>query len=313
MIDIFYIVLPIYLAIALGVLLVKTKAFRPDDMRILGRFVLNVAFPALIFHALVTRPLQDVFNPDYMLAYAVAGVVTVGASFVVFGAQGWDAKTRAAGVMGASCPNNGFVGYAFFLLAMPDLAPVILTLNLIVENLLIVPICLMILRGAETEGRGGIARLGEILLSVLKTPLILAMLAGTFVNISGLWVPAPLLQSVGIVAASASAIGLVVIGGALASLPPGTNVMRAGQVVAMKIVGFPAVAFGTFALLSLLGWVALTPEFYAALILSAGMPSFVIYVVFVQRLNLEGFASLVLLGTTASAFVSLSLLLAWLT
>lgn len=313
MIDILYIVLPIYLAITLGFGLVRLKAFSQEDMKSLGRFVLNVAFPALIFHAMATRPLADVLNTDYMLAYAVAGLGILGVSYGLFTSLGWDARTRAAGVMGASCPNNGFVGYAFFLLAMPDLAPVILALNLLVENLLIVPICLMLLRGAETSGHGGIARLARIFWSVLKMPLIVALILGTLVNLSGVQLPLPVMTFVGILASSASALGLVVIGGSLASLPRGTNLSQAFLVTAGKILIFPAIAFLSVTALSGLGVLVLDDTMRAALVLSASMPTFTIFVVFAQRLQMEGFASLVLLGTTTSAFVSLSLILVWMT
>lgn len=313
MIDILYIVLPIYLAIALGFTLVKTKAFSASDMRIIGRFVMNISFPALIFQAMATRPLTEVLNADYMLTYALGGLAMIALSYLLFSSLGWDVKTRAAGVMGSSCPNNGFVGYAFFLLAMPDLAPVILALNLLVENLLIVPICMMLMRGAETESSGGLGRIGRIFLAVLKTPLIIALILGTLVNYLNIPLPGPAMQVVGILAASASALGLVVIGGALASLPPGTRFMRAGLVAGAKILVFPAITFAIAFALTTAGVIALSPQMYAAVILSAAMPTFGIFVVFAQRLNLEGFASLVLFGSTLGAFVTLSLLLAWLT
>ncbi|QTN36987.1 AEC family transporter [Cognatishimia activa] len=313
MIDILYIVLPIYLAIALGFTLVKTKAFSDSDMRIIGRFVINVAFPALIFQAMATRPLSEVLNADYMLPYALSGLAVMAISYVTFGALGWETKIRAAGVMGSSCPNNGFVGYAFFLLAMPDLAPVILALNLVVENLLIVPLCMMLMRSAETERGGGLRRIGRIFLSVLKTPLIIALLTGTLVNFLNIPVPGPAKQFISILAAAASALGLVVIGAALASLPPGTSFVRAGQVVSAKILLSPAIAFAITYGLTAAGVIALSPNLFAAVILSAAMPTFGIFVVFTQRLNLEGFASLVLFGSTLGAFVTLSALLTWLT
>lgn len=313
MIEIFYIVLPIYFAIGLGFGLVRTKLFSPDDMRVLGRFVMTIAFPALIFHSVVTRPLAEVLNPDYMITYGLAGLVMIGLSFSVFSLLGWDARTRAAGVMGASCPNNGFVGYAFFLLAMPDQATLIVVLNFLVENILIVPICLMLLRSAEDDQGAGLSRIAGILWSVLKTPLIIALLLGIVVNLAGLGLPKPVEHFTGILAGAASALGLIVIGGALASLPPATRFARAGFVALGKVAVAPAVAALVAFGLTGLGVVALSPQMFAIVVLLAAMPTFTIFVVFAQELRLEGFASVVLAIATLSAFVSLSVLLALLT
>ena len=80
-----------------------------------------------------------------------------------------------------------------------------------------------------------------------------------------------------------------------------------------KILLSPAIAFAITYGLTAVGLIALSPNLYAAVILSAAMPTFGIFVVFTQRLNLEGFASLVLFGSTLGAFVILSALLTWLT
>lgn len=305
---VFSIVFPIYCAIALGFALVKFGAFSPQDMKAIGRFVLSVAFPALIFQAVATRPLGEVFNADYMLTYVLAGLAMVAFSYLWFGMQGQDAKTRAVNVMGACCPNNGFVGYAVFLLALPDLAGVILTLNIIVENVVIVPICLMILHGAEHGGRG-VSRLWQILLGVLKLPMIIGLIAGIVVAMIGVQIPAPISKVISLIAATASGLGLIVIGGALADLPKGTRLLDAVQPVLGKLVLAPLLALAITTGLLSAGVVTLEPAFFAAVILSSAMPSFVILVMFAQRFDMQGQASLILFGTTLGAFVSLSLLL----
>ena len=305
---VFAIVFPIYCVIALGYCLVRFGVFASSDMKIIGRFVLGVAFPALIFDAVTSRALGEVFNPDYMLAYVLSGLAMIAVSYVMFSVQNQSPHSRAVNVMGACCPNNGFVGYAVFLLALPDLAGVILTLNILVENLVIVPICLLILHGAGRNGRG-IKHIGKIFLDVLKLPMIIGLLAGTFVALVGLEIPTPFSKGISLIASTASGLGLIVIGGSLVDLPSESKLAQVWQPVFGKLLVNPAIAGLVVAALLTLGVVELDPSFYAAVILSSAMPSFVILVMFAQRYELQAQASLILLGTTVGACLTLSLLL----
>lgn len=76
MFQILAITAPIYLIIAAGFLSVRYGLFSKPDMRVLGRFVINFCLPALIFNALSKRPLGEVLNGPYLLAYA-GGSLTV--------------------------------------------------------------------------------------------------------------------------------------------------------------------------------------------------------------------------------------------
>ena len=74
MFDILTITGPIYLCIAAGYASVRWKLFSKADMRVFGRFVIQIALPALLFNALASRPLAEVFHPGYLLAYTVGSL-----------------------------------------------------------------------------------------------------------------------------------------------------------------------------------------------------------------------------------------------
>ena len=314
MTQILAITFPIFAAVALGYVVVWKEWFTATDMRSLGRFVLNIALPALIFLAVAARNPLEVFQPGYVAIYALAGLANILLAFLFFRWRGTDPQRRALGIMGATCPNNAFIGYPIMLLAFPDLAGTILALNLLIENLILIPICLMLVELASAkDDQGVLGRLGPIFLNLTKMPMLIALALGVLVSLSGLTLPAPLFRTIDLLANSAVAVSLLVIGGSLVGLPLHGNRILAAQISAMKLVLHPAlVAVAAFVLINA-GLVTLGAELQKAAILSAAMPMFAIYTVLAQRQGLEGAASLALLFATTGAFVTLTFLLWMLT
>lgn len=310
MLAILAITFPIYAAIALGYATTRGGWFKPSDMRVLGGYVMNIALPALLFHAVATRPVAQVFNPTYMSVFLAGGLATIALAWTWFRATGGDASRRGVAVMGTTCPNSGFVGYPVMLLAFPDLAGSILAMNMLVENFVLIPIALAIMEmGREGPHDSPMSKMRSVILSVLKRPLVVALAAGLVVSISGLTLPEPALRLFSMLAASASALALFVIGGSLVGLPLIGNRALAAQITLGKLFLHPAMVFVALLVLG----TGLSPELQAAVILSAAMPIFTIYTVFAMEHGREGVASIALLGTTVGAFVTLTVLLGLLT
>lgn len=312
--DILGITFPIYAAVVIGYTVVRIGWFKPQDMQVLGHYVLNLALPALLFNAVASRDLGEVLHPGYLLVMALGGLATIGVAWLWFSATAPDKPRRALAVMGATCPNSGFVGYPVLLLVLPDLAGVILALNFLVENVLIIPICLILMDLAAGRGGGSPLRLaGKVLLGLLKRPMVIGLLLGLAVSASGVDIPAPVSRVMAMLAASAAALSLMVIGGALVGLPMKGNKTLAAQIAAAKLLLHPAIVTLAVLVLPMLGLAALSDEMRIAAILSAAMPMFGIYTVLAQERGLGGAASIAMLAATSAAFVTLSALLYWLT
>ena len=140
-VDILGITGPIYLAIALGYGATRRGVFSKADMQVFGKFTLNVALPALLFNALSQRRIGEILNGQYLLAYAVGGMVMLLLGLL------WARKVKGHSLsyssmmaMGMSCPNSGFVGYPIILLSFGPVAGVALALNMVVENFLLLPL-----------------------------------------------------------------------------------------------------------------------------------------------------------------------------
>ena len=314
MTDILTITFPIYAAIAIGYVIVLKGWFSPADMRSFGKYVMNIALPALLFNTVATRDLTEVLHWGYIVAYALGGLATIVIAFLWFLATARDASRRAIAVLGSTCPNSGFIGYPLMLLTFPEIAGIVLALNMLVELIILIPICLVLMDMArEGEHQSALRQIASNIGSTFKRPMMIGLLLGLAVSAIDLPVPGPVDHLFRMIAASAAALSLVVIGGSLVGLPLKGNRLFATQISAAKLFLHPAMTFLAVLALPALGIAPLEPQMFAAVILSTAISMFGIYTVLAQESGLEGLASIAMLIATSGAFFTLSALLMILT
>lgn len=308
MIDILRITGPIYLAIAVGYVVTWGGLFAPADMRLFGRFTINVALPALLFEALSKRSVTDILNGQYLLAYALAsGLMLIGGLVWARRGEGRSLSYSSMFAMGMSCPNSGFVGYPVVLLMLGPVAGVCLALNMIVENLLLIP-TLLAVADSESAPPGEWRRVvGRALGGLVRNPMILGIVSGFLCSLLGWHLPDALARTVGLFAQASAALSLFVIGGSLVGLHVGRLYRPVAGIAFGKLLMHPLV------MLAVLQWIVPVddPHLRTAVLLSTAMPMFGIYVILSQRHGHEATSAAALLVTTASSFFTLSGLL-WL-
>lgn len=302
---------PIFAAIAIGYGLTRAGVFSSGDVRVLGRYVMNVAFPALVLHAVASRDIADLLHPGYLAVMVLAGLASFAIAYTLAAAAGSGPARRALAGMGAALPNSAYVGYPLLLVLLPDRAGQVLALNFLVESFLLIPLSLVLLETARPNRPHSLARtISGALGAVLRMPFVIALLAGLAISLLGLPYPQPLGRLATILGASASAVALVVIGGALAGLPLKGERGLGAAIAAAKLLLHPALAALAVAALPALGLAPLPADLRLAAILSAALPMVAIYVVLAQPYGHEGIASVALLIATVASFVTLSLILA---
>ena len=309
MLAILSITFPIYVIIALGYACVRKGVFQPSAMPVFGGYVMNIALPALLFNAVATRDVSDVFNLTYMAVFLAGALATILIAFLAFTLLGTAPTRRAVAIMGTTCPNSGFVGYPVMLLTFPALAGQILALNMLVENFVIIPICLAIMEASKAEDAHILRKIGNILWGVLKRPMVLALIAGLLVSLSGLEMPEPLTRIFTMLAASASALALFVIGGGLVGAPLKGNWAVSVQIVLGKLLLHPAMVALALLAVPYVGLPALDADLAKAVVISAAIPMFSIYALFARELGHEGMASIAQILATSAAFLTLSVVL----
>ena len=314
MLDILAITGPIYLCIAAGYASVRWGLFSKADMKVFGKFVIDIALPALLFSALASRPLAEVFRPAYLLAY------TVGSMAVLLGAVFWSRRVQGKGLtesayvaMGMTCANSGYVGYPVMLLVFGPLAGVILALNLVVENLLKLPLLFTLADAGAHEGARpslGLA-VWQTVQRLARNPMIMAIVAGFLVSLLGWQLPSVVSRTVNLFASASGGLALFIIGGNLVGLQIKGMRSQVAGIALGKLVLHPLALWLAVMFLPLLGLPALEGDLRTAAVLSAAMPMLGIYSLLAGRHGFEGFSAAALLATTAGSFVSLSAIL-WL-
>lgn len=309
MLDILAITGPIYLCIALGFGVTRWGLFAKADMRVFGKFVINIALPALLFNALSQRSVGEIFNGRYLLAYALGSGLVLAAAFL------WSRfvakrsmSLSSVMAMGMSCPNSGYVGYPILMLTLgTSVAGVSLALNMVVENLLIIPVLLALADMDRHEAGQWQRAVFQTFQGLLRNPLIIAILAGMLVSVLGLHIPSPLSRTVTLFAQASSALSLFVIGGSLVGQPLKGLRRTVAQIGLGKLVLHP------LCMLLVLTWLVplVDPQLRVALLLTCAMPTMGIYTILAQRHGHEGLASAALLVVTLASFFTLSALL-WL-
>lgn len=300
MLDILAITGPIFILIAIGYVAVRTGLFAKSDTRALGAFVINIALPAVLFKALSQRSFGDVVDGGFLAAYIVGSLVSLGVGIVVARHLRNQPMPKAAMVgMGMSMSNTAFIGFPVGLQLFGQTAAVALALAMIVENLIMLPLVLML---AERGGGGGrLAVLRQTLMRLAKNPIVLAILAGFLAAGLG-WQPPTLIAKTIDMASMASApVALFAIGGALVGQKVRGMVGDLSLIAVGKLVIHPLAVFGMLLVLP-----PMDPTLQLAAVLFASASMFTIYPIFGQKYGLEGMCAAALVVTTLVSFITLS-------
>ncbi|HEX7891913.1 MAG TPA: AEC family transporter [Ramlibacter sp.] len=310
MLDVLAITVPIYVVAAIGYLCTRGGLFQRGDMRVLGKYVVNIALPALLFNALSQRSVAEVFNPVFIAAYAIGSVAANLAG--VFWARRVAGQPLSAAAMiglGMSNPNSGFIGFPLMaLLFGPVNAGIGLALAMVVENFVTIPLSLALAESGladagEGQGRGARLRfaLVQSLRGVLRNPMIWGLVAGFVFSLAGWRLAEPVARTVNLFAAATASLSLFVIGGSLVGIRIGHMAREVAVVAAGKLVLHPL-----FVLAAVLLLPPMQRELQMIVVLMAAVPMLGIYPILAQKYGQDAMAAAAQLGTTVASFFTLT-------
>jgi len=310
MLDIVSITAPIFIMIAIGYAAVYSGMFDAAAIRFLGRYVITLALPALLFRAISQRPVAEVANWSYMAIYLSGSlVVLAGGYFYARHIQKAETTAAAFSAMGMVCSNTGFIGYPILLLTLPAVAGVGLALNMLVENIVLIPLLLAIAEAGHGDASSTLKVLSRTLRSLIRNPIIIGLVAGLTASLAGLDIPAPLMKPVDMLAASSAAVSLLVIGGTLAGVPLRGLSGEIAPIVAGKLVFHPLAVFAASVALPLAGLAPLSADMQAVAVILAAVPMMGIYPILAQRFGQERTSVVAMLMATVLSFFTLSAVL----
>lgn len=293
---------PIYVVVALGYACTRAGLFERADMRVLGKFVIQLALPALLFNALSQRSVGEVLNPVFVAAYA-GGSVAANLLGVLWARRVAGKGMSGAAIvgMGMSSPNSGFIGFPLVMqLFGPAHAGVALALAMVVENMITLPLSLAL---AESEGgEGGLgAALRQSLRGVLRNPMIWGIVAGFLFSLVGWQLAEPVARTVNIFAGACASLSLFVIGGSLTGLRLQGLRRDVAAIAAGKLLLHPLLVAVAVLLLP-----PMARQFQVIVVVMAAVPMLGIYPILAQKHGHEGMAAAAQLGATVVSFFTLT-------
>ncbi|MFA0088637.1 AEC family transporter [Vibrio sp. 10N.261.51.F12] len=303
--HVFMTILPVFLVIGLGYLAFKHQVIPENGHRALAAFVFNVGLPAAIFSALSTKPLEEIWNTSYILAYTLGSLLAF--SLVVAYSVVALKKRAVEGVvlgLGGSFSNSLLIGFPiiFFLFGSQALVP--FSLTLVVENLIMLPLLLGLADMTSSKGTLSLKQqLRSAVLNLGKNPIVLSIALGMAVSAMSIPTPDTATRIIDMLASTVTGVALFTIGGGLVGVSVTGKKKEIGTVMLAKLIIHPMAL-----LLMLLVWFDLEPTMAAVAVILASMPMFGVYAVIGQKYNMGGLCSAVLLPTTLVAMVSVSVI-----
>ncbi len=238
------VILPVFLVIGFGYVAVWRGLFGDEGVEALMRYTQQFAIPCLLFRAIAGLDLGDSFDPALLFSFytgATAGFLAglLGGRFL-FG-RGW----ADAVAIGFCCLFSNSV-----LLGLPiterAYGPDALTANYAIIALH-APFCyglgMTAMEIARSRGARPLAMAGRVISAMFQNALVIGIVLGLAVNLSGLTLPGVLAEAVALVARSALPAALFGLGGVLYRYRPEGDLRAILYVCAVSLVLHPSVTW----------------------------------------------------------------------
>ncbi|QOR40380.1 AEC family transporter [Billgrantia diversa] len=304
MLEILAITTPIFLLIGTGYLAMATRLVNREQIQGVATFVLYFALPALVIRALTQNPLEEVIQTQYLLAYGLGSVAIFSLGLLLtLAIQRKPLSEGAMHALGMSASNSGFIGYPVAAIVIGSSpAAVFMALNMMIENLLVIPAALILAEAGRQSGAGIATVARKTFLRLVRNPVLVGITLGLLLAVTETPLPRPLAQVVDMLASAAGPAALFVIGGTLFGLRVRGMFKDVGQIVIGKLIFHPLAVLSLFLLMP-----QADPGMVAGALLFACAPMVSIYPLLGHRYGMAGISAAALMVATLAAFATLSL------
>lgn len=299
-------VFPVFALLAAGYLAKRLGWMQPAYAEGLNRFVYHLAFPTLLFIVIARTPRDEIFQVDFLGAWAVAlfaGYFLAGALSLAW--RGGGTAPMAVRGFNSSCGNTSMIGIPLCVAAFGKDAALLAVLATIANAVIGVSMTVLFIEGARLSDASRTRRIGRIAASVAKNPLIIAFVLG-FACAATYGAPPPALDRL------CDLLGTAAIPCSLVA----TGLFFAGHAHRVSYAEASVFSIVKLLLQPLIGWVVarwlfgLEGRLLAIFVVLSAMPLASTCFVIAQRFDVltEETSSMMILSTIAS-LVTLSVLL----
>lgn len=266
-------VLPVFLLILVGWVIVRTGLLKAEIGEAMSEFVFKIAVPLLLFQTIAEADFRGSSPFRLWIAYFSGVAITWTAGHIVATRMfGRDARIGVLAGVSSAFANTIFIGLPLVgrtvgpdgVMAMSILIAVHLPTMMIAGTLL--------MEQAERKENAGAGRstaelLRQVGSNLMRNPLVIGLFCGLIVHLTSLPIPATLGTAVDNIANIAGPAALISLGMALRQYGMSGNLGITSVIAAFKLFLLPACVLAVGLLLGL------SPEWRAALVLTAAVPT----------------------------------------
>lgn len=182
----------------------------------LNTFVLFFALPCLLYRFGASTPIAQLLDVSLMVVYLVCALLMVALTIAVTrrGSVKWN--DASFGALVAAFPNTGFMGVPLLVALLGAKAAGPAIASIVVDLLVTSSLCIALSQLDSAGVHGAEVAAKKALQGVAVNPMPWAILLGGLSSAVGLALPAPVMQTIGLLADAASPVALFTIGAVLA-------------------------------------------------------------------------------------------------
>jgi predicted permease len=254
-------ILPVFLIIVLGVAIRRYQWLPEEFFPSIEKFSYNIAFPALLFAGTARLDFHSAKVGELALATLLpTALVTVASVLGLLLTRALPDASRSSVVQGAVRPNTYFgVAVSALLFEPPTAALVMLSLALCLPAVNVISVI------ALSWWSGTPVNAARVAATLARNPIIQSTLAGVAFSLSGLALPAPLMNTLDILGRAALCLGLICVGSGLVFSMRGLRPVALGFTSVLKLLALPLFAAKVCLMFAVSAPVALAACFYCAL------------------------------------------------
>ena len=208
------IISPLIIVALIGYLCAKKQWLSEPQLSGISKLTFSIFIPAFLFFRMATADLSSQLQPSLFLSFYLPVLICFGLAWILN--QKWHHKysqnsaASAVYALGSSYSNTIIVGLPILVTVMGDKALPIIFLIVTFHSAM-----LFALTSALASQQGGVNWLGFIK-QTLNNPLIIAILSGLIVNVSGLTLPELVAKSLTLLSEPAITLALFCLGASIA-------------------------------------------------------------------------------------------------
>ena len=245
----FRVVAPLMLYIAVGALLRKTGIVDRPTLRGVNNIVFYASLPVLCFQKIAASDLSSMVETPFLLYIALAILLLFVLSSIIVPRVCKDDRRRGVLILGVFRSNDAIFGLGVAAALLGDDHLTLMTLAIA----LTVPLFNVLSVLAMERYRGGKVNVWQLLLRVIKNPIVLGCLAGFAANFTHLQLPDFINTPLSGLSALCTPLAFVSLGGTIAFSALRKNALAITVVNLLRLIIIPVAVIGTFLLLGYRG------------------------------------------------------------